>query len=36
MDGATVARALARLEQILNSVIKDEVAAMAQAPANSL
>ena len=25
MDGATVARALARLEQILNSVVKDEI-----------
>jgi hypothetical protein len=32
MDGATVARALARLEQILNSAIKDEVAGMAAMP----
>jgi hypothetical protein len=29
MDGATVARALARLEEILNSAIKEEVAEMA-------
>lgn len=35
MDGATVARALARLEQILNSAIKDEVAAMGDAPAKA-
>jgi hypothetical protein len=33
MDGATVARALARLEQILNSAIRDEVAEMADTPA---
>jgi hypothetical protein len=33
MDGATVARALARLEEILNSAIKDEVAAMADTSA---
>lgn len=30
MDGATVARALGRLEQILNSTIKDEVTALAR------
>jgi hypothetical protein len=35
MDGATVARALARLEEILNSAIKDEVAEMADAPAKA-
>ncbi len=35
MDGATVARALARLEEILNSAIKDEVAGMADAPAKA-
>lgn len=35
MDGATVARALARLEEILNSAIKDEVAEMADAPATA-
>jgi hypothetical protein len=33
MDGATVARALARLEEILNSAIKDEVTGMADTPA---
>ena len=32
MDGATVARGLARLEEILNTTIKDEVAALAAAP----
>jgi pyruvate/2-oxoglutarate dehydrogenase complex dihydrolipoamide acyltransferase (E2) component len=31
MNGATVARALARLEDILNSAIRDEVAALAEA-----
>jgi hypothetical protein len=31
MDGATVARALGRLEQILNTAITDEVTAMARA-----
>lgn len=35
MDGATVARALARLEQILNAAIKDEVAEMAAMPAKA-
>jgi pyruvate/2-oxoglutarate dehydrogenase complex dihydrolipoamide acyltransferase (E2) component len=30
MDGATVARALTRLEQILNSVVKDEIADLPQ------
>jgi hypothetical protein len=35
MDGATVARALARLEEILNSAIKDEVAEMADTPAKA-
>jgi hypothetical protein len=32
MDGATVARALGRLEQILNAAVKDEVSATAQVP----
>jgi hypothetical protein len=31
MDGATVARALGRMEQILNSVIRDELRALAGA-----
>jgi hypothetical protein len=35
MNGATVARALNRLEEILNSEIKEEVAALAQAPGAS-
>jgi hypothetical protein len=35
MDGATVARALARLEKILNSAIKDEVAGMTDTPAKA-
>lgn len=35
MDGATVARALMRLEEILNTAIRDEVAALADAPAKT-
>lgn len=35
MDGATVARGLARLEEILNTVIKDEVAVLAAAPSGN-
>jgi len=35
MNGATVARALGRLEEILNTVIVEEVRALPQAPAHS-
>jgi pyruvate/2-oxoglutarate dehydrogenase complex dihydrolipoamide acyltransferase (E2) component len=36
MDGATVARALARLEQILNTSILDEIGSLAKnAPSES-
>ena len=35
MNGATVARALGRLEQILNTVIKEEVAALPRSPAKA-
>jgi hypothetical protein len=35
MDGATVARALTRLEEILNTAIRDEVATLADAPAKT-
>jgi len=35
MNGATVARALARLEEILNSVMLEEVRALAETPAKA-
>jgi hypothetical protein len=35
MDGATVARALGRMEQILNSVILDELRALPGAAAGA-